>query len=159
MSQPHHPSAHELGRFVEGDLTDEVAVSVALHLDDCPACATHVAGLDPLATAFASVDDPPVPGVLLEALLAEARAPAQRGPEPVIAAVLLGLGTALLFLAGGPTQTLAGMGTTFSALLTVVEVLAGQGGATLLVTWAATAAMVLAAAVVTARSIDLRRAA
>ena len=133
MSQSHHPSAHELGRFVEGDLTDDVAVSVALHLDDCPACATHVASLDPLSTAFASVDDPPVPGVLL------------------------GLGTALLFLAGGPTQTLAGMGTTFRALLTVVEVLASEGGATLLVTWAATAAMVLAAAVVTARSIDLRR--
>jgi len=159
MSHPRHPSAHDLGCFVEGALTEDVAVSVALHLDGCPACATHVASMDPLAAAFAAVDDPPVPSALLEALHIEARTPARRGPEPMIAAALLGVGTILLLMAGGPAQTVAGMATVFRALLTVGEVVASQGGAVLLVAWAATAAMLLTAAVTAARSMDLRRTA
>ena len=50
-----------LRRFVDGALDDEVAASVAIHLDSCSRCATRAATLEPLALAFAAVDDPVAP--------------------------------------------------------------------------------------------------
>ena len=157
MSQ-HHPPHDRLEAFVLGDLAQEEAIELALHLDSCAACATCAATLDPLAAAFAAVDDPVPPPALLEALVAQARAPARLGPEPAIAAALLGAGTLLLFVAGGPAQTLAGIGATSRALVTVVEAVVAQGGGGILLAWAGMAALLLAASVITARALEGRLA-
>ena len=161
---PLHPPRQELEAFVLGSLDEAEAVRLAHHLDACPRCATEAATLEPLAAALAAVDDPLPPPALLEALVQEARSPQGLGPEPAIAAGLLGLGTLLLFLAGGPAQTLAGIGATSRALVTLAEAVVAQGGAGILVAWAGMAALILAAAVATARALEgrvagLRRAA
>ena len=83
-----------LRRFVDGALDDEVAASVAIHLDSCSRCATRAATLEPLALAFAAVDDPIVPAELPHDILTAIHAP----PVPVIEPTLgaeLGLALAL----------------------------------------------------------------
>ena len=57
---PHLPD-ELLIRFVEGDLDERDAVEAALHIDDCPHCAARAARLEPLAVAFASITEPPLP--------------------------------------------------------------------------------------------------
>lgn len=76
-----------LAAFVDGDLGEHLAVHVALHLDACPGCAARAVGADPLARAFASVDDPPLPDDLVAAALAEVDRPA---PAPPWVEVLVG---------------------------------------------------------------------
>lgn len=85
-----------LDAFVDGDVSEQVAIHIAEHLDRCPGCATRAASLEPLHPAFASLDDPPVPPDLvasvLEAVNAEEPAPVV---ELAVGAVLL-LSAALL---------------------------------------------------------------
>ncbi|MCB9665520.1 MAG: hypothetical protein H6732_15515 [Alphaproteobacteria bacterium] len=78
-----------LARFVAGDLGEHAAAHVALHLDACPACANRAREADPLARAFAAVDDPVVPEGLVAAALAEVEARGRATDER-----LLGLGLA-----------------------------------------------------------------
>ena len=61
-----------LMRFVDGDLDEDQAIHVALHLDACPACATRAAALEPLAGALAEISDPPVPELLAAQILTRA---------------------------------------------------------------------------------------
>lgn len=66
----HHVPEDLLASFIEGDLDDQLAVHIATHLDECPRCATRAAHLEPLAAAFAAVDDPVVPDDLVATILA-----------------------------------------------------------------------------------------
>lgn len=108
MSQ--HPSDELLESFALGELGEHLAAHTARHIDACPRCANRVTSADPMARLFASVDDPPVPDVLLAALRdAAARpqvassdgaeAPAARGPAQAEAALATGVGLALLVVA------------------------------------------------------------
>jgi len=106
-----HPPDELLGRFAGGDLTADEAVRVALHLDDCPLCAGRAVALDPLAPAFASVDDPPVPEDLEDAVLAAASRPLGGVVSPwPVAAALLAAAAALLVVGGDPAGLVASGG-------------------------------------------------
>lgn len=67
MSQ--HPPESLIRRFAKGELSESLAVDLALHLDDCPACATQAASMEPLASAFACSDDPELPEDLMDEIL------------------------------------------------------------------------------------------
>ena len=123
---PRHVDDERLVAFVNGTLADDAAALVALHLDDCPACAARAATEEPLAVAFASVDDPVVPrGIAAEAVRLAATAPprrvrwlegllaaprevaAQRSAFPaelVVGSMLIAAATALAWLGGEPTS-------------------------------------------------------
>ena len=79
--------------FIEGEVDDRVACAIAEHLDDCALCGTRAATMEPLAAAFASMEDPPTPFDLVEAALAELEQP-ERGPG-----VEVGVGVSLIFVA------------------------------------------------------------
>ena len=70
MSQ--HVPEDLLAAFVEGEMGEQLAIHIAEHIDACPRCATRAAGLEPLAAAFAAVEDPVTPEDLVSAVLAEA---------------------------------------------------------------------------------------
>jgi hypothetical protein len=102
-----HLSQPVLQRFVHGDLGDELAVACALHLDDCPECATRWALHEPLSLAFAACEDPEVPDDLAEAILAELRLPASWVDEAPVLELLLSAGfltaaAVILFAFGAP---------------------------------------------------------
>ncbi len=122
MSQ--HPTDALLERFIAGDLDDDVAVAVAEHIDACPHCAARAVHGDPLAAAFASVQDPPMPEGLVEDILRaadEAQAAENRPlfarPELWAASGLLAAATVLLALTGGLTPWLADLGVSVRAAL------------------------------------------
>lgn len=105
MNDSHVPDPL-IDRFVEGDLDEALAVQIAEHLDACPRCANRAISREPLSAFFASVDDPPVPSGLVADVLASLERPARAGPEPAIAAGLLG-GALLMLLIGGSPGSLA----------------------------------------------------
>ncbi|HJN73438.1 MAG TPA: zf-HC2 domain-containing protein [Myxococcota bacterium] len=142
-----HPSDAHLGSFVRGDLGEADAVAVALHLDDCPRCATRAAGFDPLASAFASCDDPLVPDDLVAAVLAAAAdipigvapsgvAPSGVAPEPerariplgelLAAAGLLSAAAMLFLMLGEPTALAADAALAASAGITAANLVATE---------------------------------
>lgn len=99
-----------LHAFTEGDLGEEVAVAVALHLDACPACTNRAVALEPLVSAFAAVHDPPVPDGIPEQVLHTLATP-EPSPLPEL---LLGGGllaaAALLSLGADPVPALVDLG-------------------------------------------------
>lgn len=107
-----HPPHSLLAAFAAGEVSDDDAVAVALHLDECPACAAVATGLDPLAAAFASVDDPVVPDTLEADVLAAAARPQEaagpRSVELLVAAGLLSAAASVLVVLGAPGQLLVG---------------------------------------------------
>jgi anti-sigma factor RsiW len=58
-----------LAAFIAGEVGEHVAIHIAEHLDECPSCGTRAAGMEPLAAAFAAVDDPIPPEDLAQAVL------------------------------------------------------------------------------------------
>ncbi|MFT4627622.1 MAG: putative anti-sigma-YlaC factor YlaD [Myxococcota bacterium] len=82
-----------LAAFVEADVSEQLAVHIAEHLDSCPACNARAANLEPLASAFAAVDDPALPSDLVASILAAAARPE---PAPLLE---VGLGASLLAIA------------------------------------------------------------
>ncbi|MCO4743283.1 MAG: zf-HC2 domain-containing protein [Proteobacteria bacterium] len=90
-----------LTAFVDGDIEEGLALHIAEHLDICPACATHAATIEPLAFAFAAVEDPELPRSLVLDVLREADAP-EAAP---LTEMTLGLG---LLAAAGVTFALFG---------------------------------------------------
>jgi Anti-sigma factor len=127
-----HPPHALLAAFAAGELDDAEAVSVALHLDECPACAAAATGLDPLSAAFASVDDPPVPDDLEAAVLAAASrpagAPGPRSLQLLVAAGLLSAAASLLVVLGAPGQLLVGSVALAGALAATAASLAATVG-------------------------------
>jgi len=115
-----------LSSFVEGELEEPVAVHIAEHLDRCPHCATRAVALEPLASAFASCDDPLVPQHLATDVLEElARPPAHRAIPEVAAGVgLLALAGALAAATQHPVTTLADLGAVLAAGAALVRSMA-----------------------------------
>lgn len=102
-----HLSEPLLQRFVHGEPGDELAVACALHLDDCPDCATRWALQEPLSNAFAACEDPVVPDDLADAILAELRRPASWADDAPVLELLLSAGllataAVILFAFGAP---------------------------------------------------------
>lgn len=134
----HHVPEELLGAFVLGDIDDELAVHIAEHLDACPACATRAAGLEPLALAFAAVDDPVAPD-LVDAVLAEVGSarPAEAGaaphrvaPEVPVGASLLAAAVLLTAAFGGPLAGLEGVRVLPQLVISVARALGAGLGAT-----------------------------
>ena len=126
MSQ--HVPEDLLQAFVEGDVGEQLSVHIAQHVDDCPSCATRAAGLEPLAAAFAAVEDPVCPEGLTEAVLTQFAQP-ERVPflEIVVGASLL---AAAAVLAMGVHSPIA-MATDVSVILNAVATLGSGLGASL----------------------------
>ena len=155
MSGTHVPDAL-LERFALGDVEESVAVAIAQHLDACGRCSTRAASLEPLAIAFASVDDPPVPPMLAEEVLAALREAPLSRPEPAIAAGLMALAFLALVASGDPASAVVGVARVLRALAVASQVLLEQIAhfaphTTLL------AALLMMASAWLARSIELQR--
>jgi anti-sigma factor RsiW len=155
MSRPHVPQPL-LEQFVEGTVDEKVAVAVALHLDACPACSTRAASLEPLAAAFAAVDDPGVPVGLVEQIGRALRESDRPGPEPLLAGLFLALAAIAFLVGGSPGDVWSQAATLWSALRTVTGALFGES-LLLAPMWFVSAAIALAAAVLFARSLERQR--
>ena len=155
MSRQHVPDTL-MQQFVAGEVDDNVAVAVALHLDACPACATRAAALEPLASVFAASEDPRVPVGLVESIAVAVRTAERPGPEPALAAALMGLALCLLLLGGAPTEMLASSATMVSASFTVIGALLSQTG-TLAPVWLVFASVTTGVAFVVARNLEQAR--
>ncbi|MGO9727754.1 MAG: anti-sigma factor family protein [Streptosporangiaceae bacterium] len=59
-----HPSALDLARLSEGDLSPRKAARIRAHLDDCAACQQVYAELEGVSVLLASVQEPPIPAHL-----------------------------------------------------------------------------------------------
>lgn len=112
-----------LNAFVEGEMDEQLAVHIAEHLDQCPHCATRAVAVEPLASAFASCDDPIVPEHLATEVLEElARGPQGRGVgELVVGVGLLGLAGALAAATQHPVTLLADLGSLVAAASAVIR--------------------------------------
>lgn len=131
MSQ--HITEDLLKRFVDGDVDEAVAIAVGRHLDDCARCATHAASIEPLAAAFASLDDPFVPPDLADQVVEawhrsqayhhEVRTPAT---ELVASSILLSIAAALLLLLGDPAGLVAELIVAGTGLVTAGSILMGR---------------------------------
>ena len=120
MSQ--HVPEDLLTAFVEGDMGEQLAIHIAEHLDACPACATRAATMEPLAAAFAAMEDPVVPDDLAAAILDEFVRPE---PVPVTE---IALGFALLGAAAAVAATMGsplGMAIEFGVVLDALATLGG----------------------------------
>jgi len=137
MSQ--HVPSDLLAAFVDGDVGEHVAVHIAQHIDDCPGCATKAASLEPLAPAFASMDDPPVPDDLADQIVR--RLQAREGAPTLELLIGGGLMTAAALLAAAtqhPLTALADPGALASASQAFLRsVAAGLGPFAYLATLAA----------------------
>ena len=155
----HVPEAM-LARFVSGELDEDQAVQVALHVDDCPACRARAAAAEPLQAAFAAAVEVEPPAALMEAIVAQA-ATSSRGADtttPVVVAGLAAAAVAVLVLAGAPGEVLAGLGglaSAFGAVLRAVELPV----AAITPIWLAAAMFTFAAATMTARRLEVTGAA
>lgn len=96
--------------FVMGEVSEEIASHVAMHIDACPRCATRAAHAEPLAQAFAAVDDPLLPESLIDDVLyAVERERSRRLPalEIAIGAALLAAAAVLVALGSDPVSLIA----------------------------------------------------
>jgi anti-sigma factor RsiW len=104
-----HLSEELLHRFIEGDLGEAEAVETALHIDDCPLCASRAARAEPLAAAFAAMPDPPLPEGFEREVLDLVERPEQAPARPQVPWLGIGmiLSAAMLMMLGGePTALL-----------------------------------------------------
>lgn len=144
-----------LASFVRGALPDDEATTVALHIDDCGACQARATNAEPLAQAFASVDEPALPPDLVAGVLAQVDAGGRR-LGTIVPAAGLGLAAAavlVLLLVGDPSSLLSGVG----ALLGAAEAILRAVDVPLaLITpvWFAAAALSLAGAAITTRRLE-----
>lgn len=149
MSQ--HVPDDLLASFVDGEVGEQLAVHIAEHLDDCPACATRAAGLEPLGAAFAAIDDPVPPPELAREVLERVAEP-ERLPvlEIGVGAALLVSAAALATLLESPLGMAVELGVVLHGLATLTRALAaGLGASSLLLTVATFLA--LAGCAITAR--------
>lgn len=150
-----HPNQEILSRFSQGELDEEAAVLVALHLDDCPRCASTAARQDPLDLAFAAVEEPAVPAELAEQVLEAASAPIRSGPEVIVAAMLFLAGLSVLLLGGSPAELLSRAILVLRALSAMTSTVLGHGG--LVLFWLGLASALLGLSIVAIRRLDSRR--
>ena len=119
---PHIPD-DLLQDFVFGEVGEQVATHIAEHLDECPQCLNHAAGIEPLSVVFALLDDPIPPPDLADAVLAEFRV-GERTPitEVLVAMALLGSATGVAGILGSPLAFTKDFAVALSALSDVVRV-------------------------------------
>ena len=116
-----HVSESTLRSFVAGDLDEAEAVQVALHIDECVSCANRAIAFEPLAPAFAAVEDPVVPDDFKTAVIAELD---RRGPPMLELSVGLGLllaAASLIFFVDGPVHPVVDSFTVAHAAGSVAE--------------------------------------
>lgn len=149
MSQ--HVPEDLLGSFVDGDVGEQLAVHIAEHLDECPACATRATGLEPLAAAFASVDDPLPPADLVQAVMQQVSEP-ERVPvlEIALGAAMLVSAALLTTTLGNPLGMAIELGVVLHAMASMARALAaGIAGSSLVMIL--TTAVTVAGCLVTLR--------
>jgi len=136
-----HVPSQLLAAFIEGDISEHLAAHIAEHLDACPRCLNQATALEPLAMAFASIDDPEPPSDLVHAVLAEV-AEQERAPavEMVVGAGLIVAAGLFAALAGNPGGLIWQTNAVLSALF--------DGG--LLLSYAVQSSLVLSVATVAA---------
>lgn len=117
----HHVSQPILERFVAGDLETDEAVEVATHIDDCVSCANRAIALEPLAAAFAAVEDPEVPEGLPAAILAELQRPGLPLVELGVGSGMLLAAALLLYLVDGPVRPVVDSFTVATAVTSAAE--------------------------------------
>lgn len=165
MSWEHPPEAL-LQRFVDGDLGEQHAVSVALHIDDCPECAARAVALDPMSPAFAAATEPAIPADLTDGILDIARQRQAPGPEPAIAVGLITLSALVLFIGGDIAGLFVRGAATLSAAVTVLGATLSQVGLPTMptaipvispATWALLASVMLVMSVASVRRMEARR--
>jgi anti-sigma factor RsiW len=94
-----HVSDQLLVVFAEGDISSELGVQIALHLDECSRCHARARELDPLTAHFATVDDAPVPDELFAAISSSQGSGPNDFVVPGIA--ILALAAVLAFVVNG----------------------------------------------------------
>jgi len=103
-----------LQAFLAGNVSEDTAVEVALHLDECPACTSRVDALDPFLASLAALPDPVPPIDLLPAVLARVEAEAAPAPvsrfEIALGALLLTGAAGLAALFGDPLAAASRIG-------------------------------------------------
>ncbi len=88
--------------FVDGDVSEHVAVHLAEHLDACPSCATRAATLEPLHIALAHVPDPVAPDLTAAVLAVVAEPEPAPRVEVTVGLGLLAAAGILAFYMGDP---------------------------------------------------------
>ena len=114
-----------LTSFLEGDVSEQVAIHIAEHIDECPRCLNRATAMEPLALAFASLDDPEPPDDLVESILILAAEP-DRLPsaEMMVGAGLLGFAGLLVGVTGNPVGLVVELGIVLSAVAGIGRALA-----------------------------------
>ena len=108
--------------FVEGDISEELAIHIGLHLDGCPQCSARAVNMDPLATAFASIDDPiPPPDLAEHVILALNAPPRSSHVEFWLGGTLLAAAALLSVMVGDPIGSFIDIGVFVSAVGTASQ--------------------------------------
>ncbi len=106
-----------LQAFVDGEVGEQLAVHIAEHIDSCPGCSTRATALEPLAAAFAAMEDPVPPSDLAMSVLATLGEPEPLPIKEVGVGVSLLLSAALLTTAfGNPLLDATDVGAILGAL-------------------------------------------
>lgn len=96
-----HIELNVLRQFVQGELSEDDSVVVALHLDACHHCSGHAERLDLFAEEFRSMPDLRIPDGLAQAAVLEARQHAPIARSDVFVGIGLLVAAALLLLVAG----------------------------------------------------------
>ena len=121
-----HISGVRLRAFVQGTVSGDEAIAIAVHIDSCVRCASQVSLADPLAGAFAAMADPAAPMDLMPVIVAESRLPEPLGRvEIAVGITLLVAAAVLMSLAGDPVAVTLRMGVVARALWSAAGHLVG----------------------------------
>ncbi len=127
-----HIDRRMLERFAMGEVGPDLAVHIALHVDECPSCAGAVRDADPLQAVFAACDDPKMPDDLVDDLLgadiAVNPSPGQWSFEPWVAAGLLMAAALVSLIGASPADLFVHSWMFLKAIGTGVAALSGAGG-------------------------------
>jgi anti-sigma factor RsiW len=143
MMNHQHVPQDLLASFVDGDVGEQLAVHIAEHLDGCPSCATRAVSMEPLAAAFAAVDDPEPADWLVTAVLEELALPARRPTQELaIGTALLGSAALLVAGTGDPVGTAVNLGVIIRAALGALGSVVSSNGSAALLTLSGLATLV-----------------
>ncbi len=96
-----HVSPDLLRQFVQGVLSEDDCVIVAMHLDVCHHCLGHADRIDPFAEAFRAMPEPRIPDGLAMAAVMQARQAVPIARSDVFVGVSLLVAAALLLVVAG----------------------------------------------------------
>ena len=96
-----HIPSDVLRQFVQGEVPEQDAEVIALHLDACHHCLGHVERLDPFAEEFRAMPEPRIPDGLAQAAVKQARQTAPIARSDIFVGVGLLVSAALLLVVAG----------------------------------------------------------